>query len=130
MGNIVVAGPNECAVVSGGCFGKDSTYVVGGSTWRTWLVSESHRMNLEVMTLLPSVSSCETKQGVPVNVRAVAQVRVMREKEHLKKACEQFLGKKPSEIEDIIINTFAGNILLVVSRNNRIQVIFEESVAA
>lgn len=118
MGNIVVAGPNECVVASGGCLGKDTNYVVGGSCWKTWGVTTTERMSLEVMTLLPSVRSCETKKGVPVNVRAVAQVRVMRQKEHLKKACEQFLGKKPFEIEDIIINTFSGTINLSFLRNN------------
>jgi len=110
MGNIVVAGPNEVVVVSGGCVKKDSTYVVGGSAWKTWWVSHSQRMSLEVMTLLPTVTSCETLKGVPMNVRAVAQVRIKHEIEHLKKACEQFLGKKPHEIEEIIINTFAGHL--------------------
>ena len=40
----------------------------------------------------------------------LAQVRIMRDKNHLKKACEQFFGKKPHEIEEIIVNTFAGRI--------------------
>lgn len=108
MGNIVVAGPNEVCVVSGGCVGNDSKYVVGGAGWKWWVVSESQRMSLEVMTLNPRVFSCETSQGVPVNVGAVAQVRIQNSKESLKKACEQFLGKKPHEIEQVILNTFSG----------------------
>ena len=110
MGNIVVAGPNEVIVVSGGCLGKESRYVAGGFAWKTWCVSRSERLSLEVMTLLPTVTNAETKDGVPINVSAVAQVRIMRDKNHLKKACEQFFGKKPHEIEDIIVNTFAGRI--------------------
>ena len=108
MGNIVVAGPNEVVVVSGGLLGKKSRYVSGGFAWKTSCVSRSARMSLEVMTLLPSVTNAETKSGVPINVSAVAQVKIGRDKNHLKKACEQFFGKEPHEIEDIIVNTFAG----------------------
>ena len=108
MGNIVVAGPNEVVVISGGCVSKNPAYIVGDYGWRTWIVSRTERLSLEVMTLLPYVTSCETKKGVPMNVRAVAQVRIKHDKDHLKKACEQFLGKKPHEIQEIIINTFSG----------------------
>ena len=108
MGNIVVAGPNEVCVVSGGCVGNKSKYIVGGSGWKWWVVSESQRMSLEVMTLNPRVHNCETAKGVPMNVGAVAQVRIMNDEISLKKACEQFLGKKPKEIEEVILNTFSG----------------------
>jgi len=120
MGNIVTAGPNEAVVVYGGCVKTDATYVVGGSAWKTWYVSRSDRMSLEVMTLHPSFTSCKTLKGVPVNVRAVAQVRIKHEKEHLKKACEQFLGKEPYEVEDIIINTITGKTSALFSETNSI----------
>merc|ERR1711973_707773 len=36
---------------------------------------------LNVITLLPQVSDCETGQGVPLNVTAVAQVRIVKDEE-------------------------------------------------
>ena len=108
MGNFVVAGKNDVVVVSGGCCMSDTIYVVEGFAWKTWCLSTSMRMSLEMMTVYPSVSIAETKNGIPINVRAVAQVRFMRDEDYLKKACEHFIGIRPHEIQDIINNTFAG----------------------
>merc|ERR1719348_774391 len=53
------------------------------------------------MTLNPVCDNVETKQGVPLTVTGVAQVKIRKNLEPLGIAAEQFLGKKEDEITEI-----------------------------
>merc|ERR1712130_707345 len=67
------------------------------------------------MTLLPSVTNCESKKGVPVTVTGVAQVKIMTEDEnYLAIACEQSLGKSDDEIRELLLETFEGHLRAIV----------------
>merc|ERR1711892_1269598 len=67
------------------------------------------------MTLLPSVTNCESAKGVPVTVTGVAQVKIMTENDdYLSTACEQFLGKSEQEIQDLLLETFEGHLRAIV----------------
>ena len=46
----------------------------------------------------------------------VAQCKIMREPEILKKACEQFLGKSPKEIENVILQTLEGHLRAILGK--------------
>lgn len=64
MGNCHTVGPNEALVISGGCCGNQGKkYLVGGYGWAWCLVTEVQRISLEIMTLLPSVTNCESAKG-------------------------------------------------------------------
>ena len=90
MGNCHTVGPNEALVISGGCCGNQGPwfdfllhwidyvliflrifikpkigkkYLVGGCGWAWCLVTEVQRLSLEIMTLLPSVTNCESAKG-------------------------------------------------------------------
>merc|ERR1719500_1470336 len=52
------------------------------------------------MTLNPMCDNVETKQGVPLTVTGVAQVKIMKDPQLLEIAAEQFLGKREDEITD------------------------------
>ncbi|XP_022341488.2 flotillin-2a-like isoform X2 [Crassostrea virginica] len=111
MGNINTVGPNEALVISGGCGGSAGRKtIVGGWGWSWCLLSDVQRISLEVMTLNPVCESVETSEGVPVTVTGVAQVKIMKEPELLKTACEQFLGKSVSHIESMILQTLEGHL--------------------
>lgn len=56
----------------------------------------------------------ETAKGVPITVTGVAQVKVIKEDELLKTACEQFLGKNPDEIADILLQTLEGHLRAIL----------------
>merc|ERR1719378_87506 len=62
------------------------------------------------MTLNPVCDNVETKQGVPLTVTGVAQVKIMKNPELLGVAAEQFLGKKEDEITDTILQTLEGHL--------------------
>ncbi|XP_077421795.1 flotillin-2-like [Vanacampus margaritifer] len=111
MGNCLTVGPNEALVVSGGCRGSDSkTYVVGGWSWAWWLLSDTQRITLEIMTLQPRCEDVETAEGVAITVTGVAQVKVMTEPDLLALACEQFLGKSVTEIKAVVLQTLEGHL--------------------
>merc|ERR1712038_1044802 len=115
MGNIHTCGPNECVVISGGCFGSSGKNMVSGSwAWAWWLVTDVQKMSLEVMTLNPMCDNVETKQGVPLTVTGVAQVKIMKDKNLLEIAAEQFLGKKEEEITETILQTLEGHLRAIL----------------
>lgn len=66
------------------------------------------------MTLNPRCDNVETAKGVAVTVTGVAQVKVIKEDDLLKTACEQFLGKEASEIEDILLQTLEGHLRAIL----------------
>lgn len=115
MGNIHTTGPNEALVISGGCCGAEGRkYIIGGWGWAWWLVTDTQTISLEVMTLNPQCESVETSEGVPVTVTGVAQCKIMRSPDILKKACEQFLGKSPQHIEHVILQTLEGHLRAIL----------------
>merc|ERR1712198_101339 len=66
------------------------------------------------MTLNPVCGNVETKQGVPLTVTGVAQVKIMKDKQFLGIAAEQFLGKKEDEITDTILQTLEGHLRAIL----------------
>uniref|UniRef100_A0A8C6SLB6 Flotillin n=2 Tax=Neogobius melanostomus TaxID=47308 RepID=A0A8C6SLB6_9GOBI len=111
MGNCLTVGPNEALVVSGACCSADEkTYVVGGWAWAWWLISDSQRITLEIMTLQPRCEEVETAEGVAITVTGVAQVKVMTDQDLLAVACEQFMGKSVMEIKAVLLHTLEGHL--------------------
>merc|ERR1712024_267640 len=66
------------------------------------------------MTLNPMCDNVETKQGVPLTVTGVAQVKIMKDKQLLEIAAEQFLGEKEDEITDTILQTLEGHLRAIL----------------
>merc|ERR1719500_2254104 len=66
------------------------------------------------MTLNPVCDNVETKQGVPLTVTGVAQVKIMKNPELLGIAAEQFLGKREDEITDTILQTLEGHLRAIL----------------
>merc|ERR1719342_1566837 len=66
------------------------------------------------MTLNPVCDNVETKQGVPLTVTGVAQVKIMKDKQFLGIAAEQFLGKKEHEIKSTVLQTLEGHLRAIL----------------
>merc|ERR1719154_759785 len=66
------------------------------------------------MTLNPVCDNVETKQGVPLTVTGVAQVKIMKNPELLHTASEQFLGKKEHEIKSTVLQTLEGHLRAII----------------
>ncbi len=117
MGNIETVGPNEALIVSGGWWGSGSKkMVVGGWSWAWWMVTDVQRLSLEIMTLRPKCEHVETSQGVPLNVTGVAQCKVMKEKEFLSIAAEQFLGMPREQVKAVLLETLEGHLRAILGK--------------
>merc|ERR1719414_2505831 len=66
------------------------------------------------MTLNPVCDNVETKQGVPLTVTGVAQVKIMKNPDLLQTASEQFLGKSEGDITDTILQTLEGHLRAIL----------------
>merc|ERR1712012_640421 len=94
--------------------GSGKNMVTGSWAWAWWLVTDVQKMSLEVMTLNPVCDNVETKQGVPLTVTGVAQVKIMKDDKFLGIAAEQFLGKKEDEIVETILQTLEGHLRAIL----------------
>lgn len=116
------AGPDEALIVYGRrkVFGRkvrdekgevESFRIVrGGGTfvWPAWEGFE--RLSLKMMTLEIDLQHVYTIQGIPINVRAVAQVKIRGDVETVRRAAEGFLGVDPNQVRLTIKETVAGHL--------------------
>jgi flotillin len=107
MAGFHTTGPNEALIVSGG--GTQPRVVVGGRVFVLPIIQRVQRLSLEVMTLSVETPRVYTKEGVPVSVDGVAQVKVARSEEAIRTAAQQFLGKPRDEIAEIALQTMEGH---------------------
>ncbi len=116
------AGPDEALIVYGHrkLFGKKVTdeagevqgfrIVRGGGTFVLPAWEQFEFLSLRMMTLDIDLRHVYTVQGIPINVKAVAQVKVKGDDQHVRKAAEGFLGVPPETIRDTIKETVAGHL--------------------
>ena len=87
----------------------------GSWAWTCWCLTDVQHLSLKVMTLEPVCDDVETKQGVPLTVTGVAQVKIMKEETFLAKAAEQFLGMEEDEIKKTVLQTLEGHLRAILS---------------
>jgi flotillin len=105
----------------------------GGGTfvWPAW--EQFEILSLRMMTLEIDLPHVYTIQGIPINVKAVAQVKVRGDVDHIRRAAEAFLGLPVNDIQATIKETVAGHLrgivgTLTVEELYREQKIFQEKV--
>lgn len=103
------SGPNEALVVSGCCH-KTPKLIPGGRVLVWPFVQKLQRINLNLITLTIASPKIYTKEGVPISVTGIAQVKVeSKQTEMLHHACQQFLGMSDAQIKSIILQTLEGH---------------------
>jgi flotillin len=141
------AGPDEALIAYGRrkLFGKkvrddkgqvESYRIVRGGGTFVWPAWEQYEfLSLKMMTLDIDLVHVYTVQGIPINVKAVAQVKVGGDMPHISKAAEGFLGYQSEQIRGTIKETVAGHLrgiigTLTVEELYRDQKRFQDSVRA
>ncbi|MCP4897421.1 MAG: hypothetical protein GY906_10655 [bacterium] len=139
------AGPDEALIVYGRrkLFGKKVRgdkgeiegfrIIRGGGTfvWPAW--EQYEHLSLRMMTLDIDLVHVYTVQGIPINVKAVAQVKIQGDIQHIRRAAEGFLGVPAPEVQATIKETVAGHLrgivgTLTVEELYRDQKSFQEKV--
>lgn len=84
--------------------------VRGGGTFVFPVAEQFRVISLRMMTLDIDLQHVYTSQGIPINVKAVAQVKIKGDTEHIRKAAEGFLGVPPESVRSTIQETVAGHL--------------------
>src|SRR5712692_5734512 len=114
--NYLKVSPNAVAVLSGRkrklSDGRVVGYrmVKGGAALRIPLLEKVEYLSLNVMTIPLEIKRAYTMQGVPVSVKAVANVKIRSEDTSLQAAAERFLGMTHEQIQQVIFQSLEGHL--------------------
>jgi len=112
--NYIKASPNEALIFTGRRqkdTGRGWKAVVGGAKFRIPVLEKVNRISLKTMNLPEvRVQKAWSKEGVPVTVETVANVKISSEEEMLARAVERFLDTEPRQIQQIIKETLEGQL--------------------
>jgi flotillin len=114
--NYIKVSPNLVAVLSGRrrklADGRVVGYrmVKGGAALRIPLLEKVEYLSLNVMTIPLEIRRAYTLKGVPVSVKAVANVKIRGDDTSLQAAAERFLSMTHDQIQKVIFQTLEGHL--------------------
>jgi flotillin len=114
--NYIKVPPNMVAVLSGRkrklADGRSVGYrmVRGGAALRIPLLEKVDHLSLNVFTIPLEIKRAYTLHGVPVFVKAIANVKIRGDEASLHAAAERFLGMSVSQIQQVIFQTLEGHL--------------------
>ena len=114
--NLKICQPNEVLIFSGRrrrlTDGTEVGYRViqGGRGFRIPLIEKVDRLRLNTIPIDLTVTNAYSKGGIPLTVRAIANVKVSSNETELANAVERLLGKTLGEISAIAKETLEGNL--------------------
>ncbi|MFK7848550.1 MAG: flotillin family protein [Rhodothermales bacterium] len=114
--NLKICQPNEVLIFSGKQRklpdGNSLGYRVirGGRAFRIPIIERVDRLVLNTIPIDLAVSNAYSKGGIPLTVRAIANVKVSSNEPEINNAVERLLGKPLGDIQIIAKETLEGNL--------------------
>lgn len=115
--------PNEMLVVTGsrsnqGSQGLKGYRVVanGGWTFVKPVLETARRMDVTLLPVLVEVKNAYSNGGTPLNIQAIANVKVSTDPDVRNNAIERFLGRDPREIIQVAQENLEGNLRSVLAQ--------------
>ena len=114
--NYIKVSPNVVAVFSGRKRrlpdGRIIGYrmVKGGAALRIPVLEKVDYLSLNVLTIPLEIRRAYTLKGVPISVKAVANVKIRGDDTSLQAAAERFLGMSHDQIQRVIFQTLEGHL--------------------
>jgi len=108
--------PNEILIFSGRKHTADDGRVVGyrvvfgGRGVRGPVVETVHRMDVSLISVPIAVQGAYSEGGIPLNVHAIANIKVSTDRKFIGNAIERFLGKDRNEIARVVKETLEGHL--------------------
>ncbi|MEM9165162.1 MAG: SPFH domain-containing protein, partial [Cyanobacteria bacterium P01_F01_bin.4] len=136
-----IANPNEILIISGRKYqnqrGQEVGYrvIFGGRTLVIPILEKVERMDMTTMPIPVEVTNAYAKGGTPLNIQAIANVKVSSKSSVVGNAIERFLGRNQAEIRRVVRETLEGNLrgvvaLLTPEQVNEDRLNFAERIAA
>ena len=120
---IRICRPNEMLVVTGsrsdqGSQGMKGYRVVanGGWTFVKPILEPARRVDVTLLPVVVEVRNAYSHGGTPLNIQAIANVKVSTDPEVRNNAIERFLGHDPSEIVQVAKENLEGNLRSVLAQ--------------
>lgn len=88
--------------------------VRGGAALRVPVLEQVEYLSLNIMSIQLKIQRAYTKEGVPVTVEAVANVKIAGDDMSLRSASERFLGMTPDAIKGVIFQTLEGHLRAIL----------------
>lgn len=114
---IVIVPPNRAAVLTGRnrqlSSGENVGYrsVIGGRTLRVPIIERVQHISLETFPIEISVTNAFSKGNIPLNIEAIAAVKIASEPETVfNNAVERLLDKTEQEVKLMAKDTLMGNL--------------------
>ncbi len=113
--------PNEILIISGRKYkqqdGREVGYrvVFGGRAFVIPIIEQVEKMDMTTMPIPVEVNNSYAKGGTPLNIQAIANVKVSSKRNIVGNAIERFLGRNRSEIRRVVRETLEGNLRGVVA---------------
>src|SRR5512136_929956 len=114
--NYLKVPPNFVAVLSGRKRKTSDGRVVGyrmvrgGAALRIPLLEKVDYLSLNVMTIPLEIKRAYTLKGVPMSVKAVANVKIRSDETAMHAAAERFLGMTHENMQRVIFQTLEGHL--------------------
>lgn len=118
--NYIKVSPNRAAVISGRKRKLDDGTTVGyrqmrgGATLVIPFLEKVEYLDLNVITVPLTTTRAYTGQGVPVSVKAVANVKIKGDDQSLRAAAERFLGMPQEEFHRLVFQTLEGHLRAIL----------------
>jgi flotillin len=84
--------------------------VYGGRAWRKPLVEQVARLDMRTIPIELMVTQAYSSDGIPLSVRAIANIKVSSDPRLIGNAIERFLGRDASEVERVGRETLEGTL--------------------
>ncbi|MEO1744890.1 MAG: SPFH domain-containing protein, partial [Cyanobacteria bacterium J06629_9] len=113
--------PNEILIISGRTYkqasGREVGYrvIFGGRAFIIPVIEQVEKMDMTTMPIPVEVNNSYAKGGTPLNIQAIANVKVSSNRGIVGNAIERFLGRNRSEIRRVVRETLEGNLRGVVA---------------
>jgi flotillin len=88
--------------------------VKGGAALRVPLLEKIAYLSLNIISIPLKIQRAYTKEGVPVSVEAVANVKIAGDDMSLRAAAERFLGMTPEQVKSVIFQTLEGHLRAIL----------------
>ncbi|MEZ4361283.1 MAG: SPFH domain-containing protein [Kofleriaceae bacterium] len=108
--------PNEILIFSGRKHTSEDGRVVGyrvvfgGRGMRIPIVETVSRMDVSLISVPIQVSGAYSEGGIPLNVHAIANIKVSTDRRFVGNAIERFLGRERTEIARVVKETLEGHL--------------------
>jgi len=113
---LYIGRPNEILIFSGGehkqLDGSTRGYrlIRAGFAVRNPLIETVDRLDLRVIPVNIHIKGAYSKGGIPLNVHAIANIKISKDPQKIGQAIERFLGRDRSEIMRVAQETLEGNL--------------------